>query len=131
MAHRTTASPTVRARVEQTFGATTTYFDAPYAVLVCGVVASSAFVSYLSFLIMGMCTYVGIAMGSIRPEMYNPRNHRCVGYALGAGSIKCSLFRNGGLSSEGEARKTSEKSYELCAGAANHITSIGNVLLDS
>jgi hypothetical protein len=29
------------------------------------------------------------------------------------------------VSDDGEVRALSEKSYELCAGAANHITSIG------
>jgi hypothetical protein len=67
-------------------------------------------------------------VGSIRPGML--RSHRYVlwFYMCGMG---CSFKRfvlfdcRSEDSSEGEARKTSKKSYELCAGAANHLTSIG------
>ena len=80
MVHRTTKSPAVRAGAKQTPGAATPHLDAPYAILVCGVVAPSAFVSYCNLVVeLGDTrTNVDFAMGSIRPEMYNSRNHRCV-----------------------------------------------------
>jgi hypothetical protein len=101
------ASVCVKSRVGETAGSAAPYIDAAYAVLVCGAATASAFVSIFFGFWFWCCVLILLRLGSIRHEMYDPR------------------YRRNDESNEGDARKTSEKSYELCAGAANHITSIG------